>query len=230
MLQPWADGKDLLRDVRWSRLSHFETESLLSSQPQLRDLLPQLIGESGYQEARGWPQQLLLVASLGSHLTLQCYDLERKCWTVLARKHSPGWMKFSGATQNTEGKLIFSHVNSDTPWNPFTLSSYDVWEDSWSFPREEQTPVKTTKGCQPQSLVSVKEEIFTVLAEGKVGRAVLYGASRLSSPSPLYITYGPPATLNNNGTPGKYQTGANIQCYSIFYFFNDYCLQVPGWF
>ena len=97
-----------------------------------------------------------------------------------------GWMNLSAAALITEDKLVFSHVNSETPWNPFTVSSYDLWGDSWSFPKEEQMPGKAKQGCQPQSLVAVKDEVFTVQAEGKEGRAVLYGASRLDSDRPLY--------------------------------------------
>ena len=95
-------------------------------------------------------------------------------------------MNLSAAALITEDKLVFSHVNSETPWNPFTVSSYDLWGDSWSFPKEEQMPGKAKQGCQPQSLVAVKDEVFTVQAEGKEGRAVLYGASRLDSDCPLY--------------------------------------------
>ena len=97
-----------------------------------------------------------------------------------------GWMNLSAAALITEDKLVFSHVNSETPWNPFTVSSYDLWGDSWSFPKEEQMPGKAKQGCQPQSLVAVKDEVFTVQAEGKEGRAVLYGVSRLDSDRPLY--------------------------------------------
>ena len=204
MFQPWLDCKEVLQAVRWSRLSHLETETLLSSRPQLRQLLPQLTSQAGQLESRGWPQQLLLVASEGSRLTLHCYDLERKCWSVLASKHSPGWMKFSGATQINadEDRLVFSHVNPDTPWNPFTVStSYNVWGDSWSFPQMEQKPDKTKEDYQPQSLVAVKDEVFTVLAGRKQGKAVLCGASRLDS-SPLYSTYGP-----HSVSSGKYKTG-----------------------
>ena len=107
-----------------------------------------------------------------------------------------GWMNFSAAALITEDKLVFSHVNSETPWNPFTVSSYDLWGESWSFPKEEQMPGKAKQGCQPQSLVAVKDEVFTVQAEGKEGRAVLYGASRLDSDRPLYSTYGPVTTVN----------------------------------
>ena len=207
-LQPWLDLQEVLQGVRWSRLSYSQTESLLSSQPQLRELLPQLTDQPDQRESlgRGWPQQLLLVASLGSQLSLHCYDLERKCWSVLASKQFPSWMKFSGAAQISEGegRLVFSQVNSDSPF-PFTMSFYNIWEDSWSFPNEVQTPVKATKECQPQSLVSVNNEVFTVLADGKQGRAVLYGASRLSSPSPLYITYGP-----SSASTEKFKTGEKV--------------------
>ena len=82
-----------------------------------------------------------------------------------------GWMNLSAAALITEDKLVFSHVNSETPWNPFTVSSYDLWGDSWSFPKEEQMPGKAKQGCQPQSLVAVKDEVFTVQAGGKEGRA-----------------------------------------------------------
>ena len=82
-----------------------------------------------------------------------------------------GWMNLSAAALITEDKLVFSHVNSETPWNPFTVSSYDLWGDSWSFPKEEQMPGKAKQGCQPQSLVAVKDEVFIVQAEGKEGRA-----------------------------------------------------------
>ena len=88
MLQPWSDCLEVLQAVRWSRLSYLEIETLLSSGPQLRQFLPQLTGQAAHQESRGWPQHLLLVASLGSHLGLHCYDMERKCLSVLASKHS----------------------------------------------------------------------------------------------------------------------------------------------
>ena len=205
MLQPWLECQAVLHSLRWSRLSFSETETVLSSRPQLRELLPSLTAQEVPQSpgGRGWPQQLLLVASTGSQLSLHCYDLERKCWSLLATKKFPGSMKFSGAAQlsEAEGRLVFSQVNADSPF-PLSLAFYNVWEDSWSSPNEEQTPVKAKKGCQPQSLVCLKEEVFTVLTEGKQGRAVLYGASRLSSPSPLIITYGSSTTSG-----GKYKTG-----------------------
>ena len=207
MLQPWLECQAVLHSVRWRRLSHSETETLLSSRPQLRELLPSLTAQEVHQSpgGRGWPQQLLMVASTGSQLSLHCYDLERKCWSLLATKQFPGSMKFSGAVQLSEaegeGRLVFSQVNADSPF-PFSLAFYNVWEDYWSSPNEEQTPIKAKKGCQPQSLVYLKEEVYTVLTEGKQGRAVLYGASRLSSPSPLFITYGSSTTSG-----GKYKTG-----------------------
>ena len=119
-----------------------------------------------------------------------------------------------------EGRLVFSQVNSDSPF-PFSLAFYNTWADCWSSHNEEQTPVKAKKGCQPQSLVSVSEEVFTVLTEGKQGRAVLYGASRLSSPSPLYITYGP-----SKASTGKYKTGENISQPQLG---PHCCLQLPAW-
>ena len=117
-------------------------------------------------------------------------------------------MNLSAAALITEDKLVFSHVNSETPWNPFTVFSYDLWGDSWSFPKEEQMPGKAKQGCQPQSLVAVKDEVFTVQAEGKEGRAVLYGASRLDSDRPLYSTYGPVTTVNviQDKTVSSYNT------------------------
>ena len=132
-----------------------------------------------------------MVSSHRATLSLHWYDLQRKCWSLLATRNLPGWRGKIGVTQISEDRLVFTQVNPESPWKPLSVSVYDVWSDSWSLPGEFLTAVKTEGRCQPQSLVSLEDEVFTVLSEGPQGKLVLCGASRLTSPSPIYTMYGP---------------------------------------
>ena len=193
----------MLQQVRWSQLSPLERETLLSSLPQP---LPhsQLRCEGGLEcEGRGWPQQLLLVSAHRGRLSIHWYDLQRKCWSVLATRNISGWRRKIGVTQISGDRLVFTQLNTDSPWRPFSVSVYDVWANSWSL--EEQTPVKPERGGPAQSVVSLKDEVFTVLSEELHGQLVLCGASRLTSPSPIYTMYGP--LPGQNLADNKHRTG-----------------------
>ena len=195
----------MLQQVRWSHLSQLETQTLLSSLPQP---LPdnQLSCETGLEcEGRGWPQQLLLVSSHRARLSIHWYDLQRKCWSVLSTRNISGWRRKIGVTQISEDRLIFTQLNTDTPWKPFSVSVYDVWANSWSL--EEQTPVKPERAGPAQSVVSLNDEVFTVLSEGLHGQLVLCGASRLTSPSPIYTMYGPVPGQSQTLQDNKHKTG-----------------------
>ena len=205
-MQPRAECEALLHHVRWSQLSPLETETLLSSLPHSeahRETLDQRM-ESGQEWCgRGWPQQLVLVSSHRARLTIHRYDLQRKSWSVLTARNLPGWRRKIGVTQISEDRIVFTRVNPESPWKPFSVYVYDVWADSWSFPAEDETPGKE-RGFQPQSVASLEDQVLTVLSLGPQGRLVLCGASRLTSPSPIYTTYGPvPGQTLEDGPEAK---------------------------
>lgn len=185
-----AEREELLQQVRGSQLSPLEAETFLSS-PSQPHIEPLLFPGEAKCEGRGWPQQLAVVSSYKARLSIHWYDLQRKSWSVLASKDLPGWRRRIGVTQISDNRLVFTQLNPENPWKPFTVSVYDIWSDTWSIPAEELSPVKRERRKQAQSVVTLKDEIFSVLSEGQHGKPILCGASRLTSPSPIFTMYGP---------------------------------------
>ena len=181
---------------------------MLSSQPHCQ---PHCEAGEEESEARCWPQQLVVVSYHRARLSLHSYDLQRKTWAVLASRNLPGWRRKIGATQISGDRLVFPQLNPDSPWKPFSVSIYDVWSDSWTLPPAgELTAVKKERRCEAQSVVSLKDEVFAVLSSGPEGRPVLCGASRLTSPSPIYTMYGPLPGQTLRETEESQRTGEPV--------------------
>jgi len=224
----------LFRCVRWANISPAETEYMMKKDFVLKSnnirtfLRSQLLECSAEKcEGRGWPKMLVLVEkpnlkdrhlhtdSTSDMCSVQSYDSETKKWSRLSQVPDTSIKEgVEYSVTSVQNNLVLTWSNSNIPYIPIAVQTYDIWSDSWS-KKPCVVGAEESSNIESHTTVEVKDKLYTVLVPNTKPRGstmCLHIMSGLLTNSPLLSVASQPSSLNgdNNVTVPALVTNGDL--------------------